>query len=113
MVENNKKSVSEDLKEKKSLSDEHRLTNEVKSKGQVKVKKVYITFTEITKIRPLRKKKTQADTRQMSFPFPEMTTKKADLPEDNSLNNENKSQVLTKSMKPEEVHSQENISKIS
>ena len=47
----------------------------------------------------------------MSFPFPEeMTTKK---PEDNSLNNENKTQVLTKSMKPEEVHSQENISKIS
>ena len=111
MVENNKKSVSEDLKEKKSLSDDHRLTNEVKSKGQVKVKKVYITFTEITKTRPLRKKKTQEDTRQMSFPFPEeMTTKK---PEDNSLNNENKTQVLTKSMKPEEVHSQENISKIS
>ena len=101
MVENNKKSVS----------DEHRLTNEVKSKGQVKVKKVYITFTEITKTRPLRKKKTQEDTRQMSFPFPEeMTTKK---PEDNSYNNENKTQVLTKSMKPEEVHSQENISKIS
>ena len=101
MLENNKKSVS----------DEHRLTNEVKSKGQVKVKKVYITFTEITKTRPLRKKKTQEDTRQMSFPFPEeMTTK---TPEDNSFNNENKTQVLTKSMKPEEVHSQENISKIS